>query len=1070
MSSRASKAEALRQLRERRERGIGSALNDYEIKDEGDIYEKVDEEEYRDLVEKRREREDFVVDDDGLGYHDDGEEVVFYGDEDDTSKQRKKRSGKTAALTDDVLRKARKTNALLKEKERTDSSKTNNMWGFVKTGADISTIEKKYTRDTYQKQASTNAGNLSDLLDILDEDDTATHARSHKRAVYGRAGRSMRSPAAGARSFRSSFGRRSGSTSTPRHSNSIRQSSALRNRTPSRSHQNDIPEDEYEHDEEPIYEVDQHDKANVNLDVEMENAHDEEESDEKPTFPKEDDVATTIKEESTKDSKQEPLEEEKPKPVPSIRKRLAFASKSSSAKLSGPAQAALEKQKQQNAKPTPAPKPVPTPMSKSASFQVNSNTNAILAEGDGSAYNPAAAAAAAANLESVLQTHTVQTKTESDEEENSEAKEESYNYVDMFWMDAKEQNDKIYLFGKVKVPSENDNGTKTASSRDAFVSCCAIVNNNLRNLYVLPRVSEDGQTRVNMLDVHTEINSILKPSCIPNVEGASWAGKRVTRKYAFEDATVPKEETEYLKVVYDAKYPTPPEDVCQGGKHFQRIFGAGATVLESFIIKRRLMGPCWVRVKNPSPSNLSLSWCKIEFQLDSPKDVKRLDLVDVSLNKPPPPITTVAFKFKTIINPSTHKAEIVALSAICHKETLLDTASDESFKFMTQLSLIRPLGNSIPDGTNIPKTFPRDFEAVVKQNMPQLQKMTNERALLSRFFAQIGSWDPDVLVGHNAFGYDLEVILNRCIDLKVPTWSKLGRRKRMQIPQKNTMKSDWAIQEAITGRILCDTYLSSKELLRETTYSLSNLAATQLKAHRLEVDPVDVPMWFQNSQDIVRLAQHTLNDAQLVQRLMFKLQILPLTKQLTCIAGNLWSKTIKGNRADRNEYLLLHEFHQLKYIVPEKKKGKADKGAKFSGGLVLEPKKGLYDSFILLLDFNSLYPSIIQEYNLCFTTVEWSNHLAQMKDVDEAEKDPGATSSLAPLPEETSKRGILPRVIKTLVERRKNVKKMIKQEKNSDKLEEVRNLDDHPCITFNIHSIVKFRETHFLFFVSFVFI
>lgn len=130
---------------------------------------------------------------------------------------------------------------------------------------------------------------------------------------------------------------------------------------------------------------------------------------------------------------------------------------------------------------------------------------------------------------------------------------------------------------------------------------------------------------------------------------------------------------------------------------------------------------------------------------------------------------------------------------------------------------------------------------------------------------------------------------------------------------------------------------------------------------------------------------------------MAHLSVIPLTKQLTNIAGNLWFRSLQNARAERNEMLLLHEFKKKKFILPDKKtltakdlkrslfggedngdepevaapgkKGPKRKKAQYAGGLVIEPKAGFYDSIILLLDFNSLYPSIIQEYNLCFTTV-----------------------------------------------------------------------------------------------------
>ena len=51
---------------------------------------------------------------------------------------------------------------------------------------------------------------------------------------------------------------------------------------------------------------------------------------------------------------------------------------------------------------------------------------------------------------------------------------------------------------------------------------------------------------------------------------------------------------------------------------------------------------------------------------------------------------------------------------------------------------------------------------------------------------------------------------------------------------------------------------------------------------------------------------------------MNELNILPLALQITNIAGNLMSRTLRGGRSERNEMLLLHAFHEKDYIVPDK--------------------------------------------------------------------------------------------------------------------------------------------------------
>ena len=52
----------MREAREKADIGV-SRMDEFEVEEEDDVYEIVQEDEYRKLVESRRQREDFVVDD-----------------------------------------------------------------------------------------------------------------------------------------------------------------------------------------------------------------------------------------------------------------------------------------------------------------------------------------------------------------------------------------------------------------------------------------------------------------------------------------------------------------------------------------------------------------------------------------------------------------------------------------------------------------------------------------------------------------------------------------------------------------------------------------------------------------------------------------------------------------------------------------------------------------------------------------------------------------------------------------------------------------------------------------------
>ncbi|KAI1816074.1 hypothetical protein GGS20DRAFT_540005 [Poronia punctata] len=584
--------------------------------------------------------------------------------------------------------------------------------------------------------------------------------------------------------------------------------------------------------------------------------------------------------------------------------------------------------------------------------------------------------------------------------------------LNMFWTDYTEVNGSLCLFGKVQ-----DKKTGT------YASCFVKVDNILRNLYFLPRQSrhrqgQDTGEKVEMMDVYSEVDEIMTKMNV-----GMHKIKACNRKYAFELPDIPR-EAQYLKLLYPYTVPAIAAEIT--GETFSHVFGANTALFEQFVLWKNIMGPCWLKIKDADFGTLkNSSHAKLEVQVSDPETMAILSDSD-SLDAPP--LTLMSIAMRTVFNAKDNKAEVLAISArIYEGVSLSDTTPADKIPSRT-FTVIRPNGAAFPFG------FDTLAQARAGKGLIKLAK--TEATVLSFFLAQLDLADPDIVLGHQLEGVDYSILLNRLHEKKTPQWSRLGRLRRVQWPSSigKAGGNVFAERQLMAGRLLCDL---ANEAGKSVMYKCQSWSLTEMcniylgeDTCRRDIDnDVALKTWATKKEGLMDYVTHMEADTYFVAALALKTQLLPLTKVLTNLAGNSWARTLTGTRAERNEYILLHEFHRNKYICPDKQpfKGRAkvedeaneEDGAgagkkkdKYKGGLVFEPEKGLYDKFVLVMDFNSLYPSIIQEYNICFTTVD---RTAVSEEEDGAPAVPAVQDQ-----------GVLPRLIATLVSRRRQVKALMK--------------------------------------------
>lgn len=242
-------------------------------------------------------------------------------------------------------------------------------------------------------------------------------------------------------------------------------------------------------------------------------------------------------------------------------------------------------------------------------------------------------------------------------------------------------------------------------------------------------------------------------------------------------------------------------------------------------------------------------------------------------------------------------------------------------------------------------------------------KGRSEKELLEELVYIISKKDPDVIEGHNIFGFDLPYLQRRC-ELNGVRFA-IGRNGL--IPRSYPATIRFAERSAdfqfcnIPGRHVIDTYF----LVQNYDTSKRTLPSYGLKAvakffgfaspNRTYVDYKDIASTWDNNPET--LLAYALDDVRETRELAALLSGSNFS--MTSMVPYTYANTARLGPAAKIEAFIIREYLKRKVSIPRPSIGQQQ-----TGGFTEVFLKGILGP-IVYADVESLYPSIMLSYNVC---------------------------------------------------------------------------------------------------------
>ncbi len=277
----------------------------------------------------------------------------------------------------------------------------------------------------------------------------------------------------------------------------------------------------------------------------------------------------------------------------------------------------------------------------------------------------------------------------------------------------------------------------------------------------------------------------------------------------------------------------------------------------------------------------------------------------------------------------------------------------------------------------------------------------SEEELLKGFISRIKKEDPDIIIGWHVIGFDLMFLERKCNENNIPF--DIGRGSGRVTLKRRKYGGYFA---ALPGRIIID----GPAALRSSFYTFDDYKLETVAQELLGTGKIITP-----DQDKIReidrlfredksgLAEYNITDCVLVSEIFKKTGLIDLSVKRAKISGLLMDQL--GMMTAAFDHFYLPRLHRSGYVAPTVSDIEEREHA--AGGYVFDPKPGIYDD-VVVLDFKSLYPSIIRTFKI--------DPLSRLLSVTDTITSPSGHSF-------SSSKHILPDFIDELMKQRSTAKK-----------------------------------------------